>query len=481
MTVFLRWERALIGLPVLLILLSTACAVHEPITSVEPTEALPESFSGGSTLPPVDRWWKQFENRDLERLIDEALSGNLTLRTAWARLDQARRLAIIAGAGQYPGLELGLGVQQYNAGGSLPPGAIESQKDFSGAMTLSYQVDLWKKITNNRLAAVLDFEAGREDLEATALTITSSVAELWASLVEQDAFLLLLEEQLEVGNDYLKLVEARFGRGISSAVDVYQQRLLVESIREEFPKTEMQQRLLQHQLALLLGIQPTAALSMTGGELPLIKELPPTGIPARELRNRPDVRAAELRLFAADHRVAMAVADRFPSISISATAGSQTGEISNLFDQWFTNLAGNLVMPLFDAGRRKAEVERNRSVVIERFYQWESVLLNALTEVEDALVREEGLLKTYSSTIKQVELAQLTLDRSRALYINGLTDYLTVLTSLRALQNLQRVEINIRKSLISNRIKLHSALGGSWTSELIEPERPSVTISLRGD
>jgi outer membrane protein TolC len=249
----------------------------------------------------------------------------------------------------------------------------------------------------------------------------------------------------------------------------------VESIREQFPKTKMQQKLLQHQLALLLGRQPTATMPLIGSRLPLIKELPPTGIPAKDLRNRPDVRAAELRLFAADHRVGMAVADRFPSISISATAGSQAGEISSIFDQWLTNLAGNLMVPLFDAGRRKAEVERNLSIVSERFYQWEAVLLNAFAEVEDALVKEDGLLKTYSSTVKQVELAQLTLDRSRALYINGLTDYLTVLTSLRALQNLQRVEINIRKTLISNRIKLHSALGGSWTSELIEPKGPFVT------
>jgi NodT family efflux transporter outer membrane factor (OMF) lipoprotein len=475
MTVFLRWERAVIGLAVLLILFSTACAVHKPITSVEPTEALPDSFSGGSTLPPVDCWWEQFENRDLERLVNEALSGSLTLRMAWSRLDQARQLAKIAGAGHYPGLEFGIGIQQRNSGGTLPPDSTESLRDFSGSITLSYQVDLWKKITNNRLAVVLDFEAGREDLEATALTITSSVAELWTSLAEQDAFLLLLEDQLEVGNDYLKLVEARFGRGISSAVDVYQQRLLVESIRGQFPKTKMQQKLLQHQLALLLGRQPMTVLHMTGSKLPLIKDLPPTGIPAKDLRNRPDLRAAELRLFAADHRVGMAVVDRFPSISISATAGSQAREISSIFDQWFTNLAGNLMVPLFDAGRRKAEVERNRAIVRERFYQWEAVLLNAFAEVEDALVKEDGLLKTYSSTIKQVELAQLTLDRSRALYTNGLTDYLTVLTSLRALQNLQRVEINIRKTLISNRIKLHSALGGSWPSELIEPQNPNIT------
>ncbi|MFC1495048.1 efflux transporter outer membrane subunit [Thermodesulfobacteriota bacterium] len=470
MTALLRWKKILIGQFILLILLSASCAVYKPITSIKPTESLPDSFSEGPALPPIDCWWEQFENSELEQFIDEALSGNLTLKMAWSRLDQARQLAKIAGAGSYPGLDSGFSTQQSDFRGSLPPGSVKRIRDFSVTMTLSYQVDLWKKIKNSRLSAVLDFEAGREDLEATALAITSGVAELWASLAEQDAYLQLLEEQLEVAESYLELVEARFGRGLSSAVDVYQQRLHVENIKEQFPVTRMQQKLLKNQLALLLGKQPTADIYLAGSELPMIKGLPPMGIPAEILRDRPDVRAAELRLFAADHRVATAVADRFPSISFSVTGGSQAGTVSNLFEQWFTNLAGNIMAPLFDAGRRKAEVKRNQAVVRERFYQWEAVLLNAFSEVEDALAGEEGLSETYSSTIKQVELARRTLDRSRALYVNGLTDYLTVLTSLQSLQNLQRVEINTRKSLLSNRIKLHSALGGSWTGTLIEPQ-----------
>lgn len=475
MTVLSRWKKTLTGSVILLILLSASCSVYKPITSVKPTEPLPGSFSEGPALPPIDCWWKQFENSELERLIDEALSRNLTLKMAWSRLDQARQLAKIAGAGAYPSLDSGFSAQQSDFRGSLPPGSVKRLRDFSANMTLSYQVDLWKKITNSQLSAVLDFEAGREDLESTALAITSGVADLWASLVEQDAYFQLLKEQLEVGKSYLELVEARFGRGLSSAVDVYQQRLHVENIREQFPATKMQQKLLRNQLALLLGKQPTAAISMTESILPMIKDIPPTGIPAEILRDRPDVRAAELRLFAADHRAAAAVADRFPSISFSATAGSQSGTVSSLFEQWFTNLAGNLMAPLFDAGRRKAEVKRNQAVVRERFYQWEAVLLNAFAEVEDALAREEGLSETYSSTTKQVELARRTLDRSRALYVNGLTDYLTVLTSLQSLQNLQRVEISIRKSLLSNRIKLHSALGGSWTGELTEPRNNLIT------
>jgi NodT family efflux transporter outer membrane factor (OMF) lipoprotein len=473
-------QGALGGLLLLLMLLFPACAVHKPMTEVEPPEALPETFSGGDQLPPADRWWEAFGDENLDRLVEEALAGNLTLNMAWARLDQARQLARIAGAGRYPGLDTAFSAQRQHYGGGLPPtvppSIPETLDTFSATLSLSYQVDLWKKISNSRKAAVLDFEAGRGDLEATALTIASAVAEIWASLAAQQAGLELLEEQLEVGESFLTLVEARFGGGLSSAVEVYQQRLQVEGTRGTVPEVRMQLQLLRHQLTLLLGRQPTADLPLPGGGLPLLTDLPPAGVPAEVLRNRPDVRAAELRLFAADHRVAVAVADRFPSISISATLGGQANEFNEVLDKWFTNLAGNLLGPVFDAGRRKAEAERNRAVVRERWYQWQTALLTAYTEVEDALVRDEGLRETHHTTVLQVELAQLSLDRSRALYAQGLTDYLTVLTSLQALQNLQRAEIGTRKAIISNRIRLHLALGGAWPAELVAPEHQK-TIS----
>jgi len=464
----------LLILLVLLVLLFPACTVHKPMTEVEPPEALPETFSDGEPLPTTGRWWEELGDEDLDRLVEEALSENLTLRMAWARLDQARQLARVAGAGRYPGLDAAFSAQRQHYGGglppTLPPTIPETLDTFSATLTLSYQVDLWKKISNSRKAAVLDFEASRGDLEATTLTVASGVAEIWASLAAQQAGLQLLEDQLTVGESFLRLVEARFGGGLSSAVDVYQQRLQVENTRGQIPQVRMQLQLLKHQLALLLGRQPTADVPLPGGELPLLVDLPPTGIPAEILRSRPDVRAAELRLFAADHRVAVAVADRFPTIGISATLGGQANEFSDVLDQWFTNLAGNLLGPVFDAGRRKAEAERNRAVVRERWYQWQATLLTAFAEVEDALVMEKGLLETHRTTVRQVELAQLTLDRSRALYVGGLTDYLTVLTSLQALQNLQRAEIGTRKAIISNRIRLHLALGGAWPAELVEPE-----------
>ena len=462
-------------LAVFIFLPVTACTVYKPIKSIEPQVALPESFSTGQPLPPIDRWWLEFGDENIETLVNEALSENLTLRMAWSRLDQARQVAKIAGTGRYPELDIEVGGQHQHTSGNLSPDSPENLNVFHTNLTLGYQLDLWKKIENSRLAASLEFEAGKEDLMATALTVAANTVELWASLMEQEALFDLLEDQLEVVTNYLKLVKSRFGQGLSSAVEVYQQKQQVENIRAQFPKIRLQRKLLEHQLSIMLGRPPSNSVALSGDELPELKALPPTGIPAEILRKRPDVRAVELRLMAADHRVASAVADRFPSINLSASIGNQSDEVSNLFDSFISTFAGNIMSPLFDAGKRKAESDRNKAVVRELFYQWKAVFLKSYSEVEDALVTEEELLKTYEITQKQVKLAQLTLDRSRDLYINGLADYLTVLTSLQSLQNLQRTEINIRKSLLSNRIKLHGALGGSWSEKLVPPQITPIT------
>jgi outer membrane protein TolC len=206
-------------------------------------------------------------------------------------------------------------------------------------------------------------------------------------------------------------------------------------------------------------------------ELPVLPPLPASGVPLEALRARPDVRAAELQLTAADHRLAVAIADRYPSLSLSAAAGGQAESFSDVLDQWFLNLAANLLAPVFDGGRRAAEADRNRAVVEERFYAWESALLAACAEVEDGLVAERGLDQTNRILGTQLELAEASLERSRALYVNGLTDYLTVLTALQSLQNLQRQAISTRQELLANRISLHIALGGSWSGSL-EPPTP---------
>jgi NodT family efflux transporter outer membrane factor (OMF) lipoprotein len=454
----------------ILLLLTGSCASYSPVTDVEPRVELPESFSEQG-IEAEDRWWLQLEDTALGELVDTVLADSLTLRMAWSRLDQMRAVARMAGAGRYPSADLLVSGERQRLGGELPPTQPQSTVDtMLASVSVSYQVDLWQKIANSRRAELLALQASRQDLEATALAVTAAAAELWYSIAAEQATIALLEEQLAVGEAYLDLVQVRFANGLASAMDVYQQRLQVATTHGQIPVSETRLGRLRHQLALLQGRQPQARIALPNGRLPVLPELPATGVPATRLRRRPDVRASELRLIAADHRLAVAIADRLPSLSISAASGGQAASFSQVLDQWFVNLAASIFAPILDGGRRQAEVERKRAVVEERFYAWEADLLNACLEVEDALLQEQGLRERSEILANQVVLAEAALERSRALYVNGLTDYLNVLTSLQSLQSLQRAAISIRLELLNNRIRLYLALGGSWPASLQPPE-----------
>ena len=174
---------------------------------------------------------------------------------------------------------------------------------------------------------------------------------------------------------------------------------------------------------------------------------------------------------AADREIAVAIADLLPAVRINVSAGFQSGNTSSLFDDTVWNLAGGLVQPFFDAGRRDAEVRRNRAVLVERLEAFGERFLVALREVEDALVRERNQLELLDRVRGQVETARKTLVESELLFVNGQIEYLDVITAIQTLQRLERQEIAVRQGLLANRATLHLALGGDWTRDLEPPDR----------
>jgi multidrug efflux system outer membrane protein len=464
----------MVGTSMILVLFLSGCAVHKDMERVKPDSVVPDSFSQQGQAEMPDRWWRVFQDSDLDSVIDSALQNNLNLRLAWSRLDQLKAVLRITDSAIYPQVNGAIAAQRTRNGEASFFQPDKTVDAFSISSTAAYQVDLWKKIDSSRQAELLGFQATRKDIEATSMTIVSAVAEIWYSLAEQEAVLLLLQEQLKVNQDFLDLVELRFSQGAASAVDVYQQRLQLEGTRNQIPQVETTIKVLKHQLALLLGKNPTDEVLMPGKRLPSLPELPRMGIPLEIVRKRPDVRSAELRIYSADKKIAVAIADRFPSLSISTGAGAQASDLSDLIDNWFVNLAGNLLGPIFDGGRRQAEVDRTKAVLKEKVIAWKQSILTALKEVEDTLVQESGQNKVLAGVKGQIALAEQTLTQAKSRYVNGLSSYLNVLTSLQALQNLERSEISLRKQLISNRIKLYVALGGTWTEELQQPGESSV-------
>jgi outer membrane protein TolC len=211
--------------------------------------------------------------------------------------------------------------------------------------------------------------------------------------------------------------------------------------------------------------------------LPDLPPFPKTGIPLDILTARPDIESSFLRLKSADYRVAAAVADRFPQLTLSAefsTSGNRTGD---LFNNWFSTLAGNLFGPLFDGGLRKAEVARNESIARQLFYNHGETILEAIGEVEDGLVREKEQQIALDSLKTQLQYAAETIEHVGTRYRQGAEDYQRVLLALLSHQNLQRSILSSERQLINFRISLYRALSGRIPELEIEPTGKSTYLS----
>jgi len=228
---------------------------------------------------------------------------------------------------------------------------------------------------------------------------------------------------------------------------------------------------LEHLLAILTGRAPGGLALPARAALQAPPPLPSTGLPSALIQRRPDVRSAYIAVGAANSRLAVAIAEQYPRIDLSASLSTVATAPGDLFSRWLASLAGQIVGPLIDSGRRAAEVERNRAVVSERLNAYEDAVLTALGEVEDALARERRQRDKVASLERQVALADQVIERLRNRYTQGATDYIDVLTALASQQSAARQLLTARRALIGFRIELARALAGGWE---LSPPPPRV-------
>ncbi len=468
--------------------LAGGCMVHQTGES-HPPLGMPGAFSASGEAPLADHWWEAFGDPHLTALVDEALAGNFTIRSAWDRLDQARAVAQKAGAPLWPFLDGTAGASRSvteNEGegttggrggfGGTPGGTVRTYTtDVSLGLTASYEVDLWGRIRSARDAAILDVAASAEDLRAAAITLSAQIAGTWLRMGELRGRLAILDDQHATNEQVLELITLRFRRGRAGATDVLQQRQLVEATRGERTLVQSGIAVLEHQLAILLGRAPGTANLPEVTAVPPLPPLPETGLPADLLRRRPDVLASELRVRSADARVGAAVADQFPRLSLAATVGTSAEQVRDLFDNWVATLAANVVAPLFDANLRGAEVHRTRALLSERLNVYGQTVLDALAEVEDALVQEARQAENVASLERQLALARQASEQTLANYTKGTDDFTRYLTTLLSYQNLEKATLQARRDLALFRVDLYRALAGGWTMD-----RPP-TPALGGD
>ena len=435
----------------------------------EPTQlgiALPETYSlYEEAVPAPDRWWETFGSEELNLLITETLDTNLTLKIFLARLEQSQALAVQAGADRSPDLNLRAGASETSR--SIGDQTV-SDSSFNLSLVSNWELDFWGRVRAEYSAALLDVEASREDLYAATFTLASEVTLKWLEVISVRSQLALYQEQLETNQTILELMELRYLKGLANVLDIYQQRQAVAENEAGFPQLEARLQTLLHDLAVLGGKPPRAELGLKTAKFPDLSGQPEAGIPADLLSRRPDLRAAGLKLRAAESQVAAARADKLPAVNLSATAGFRSATFSDLLERWLTTLATNLTWPLYTSGKKTAAVTRQEKIVEERLAFYGQAVLNAIREVEDAMVREHRQTDYIESLNRQLEISRNGFREAVSRYRKGLSDYLPVLTALTSTQRLERTIVQARLERLNQRVKLHRALGGGWMSEEFE-------------
>ncbi len=442
---------------ILFLLFISSCAKIPSLSPDTTPVELPANFSEMGEQQIQHFWWYEFGDVSLHALIDKALADNQSLKVYGERLAQAEALARKTGAELYPSIDFEGSVKKSR---SQNAGVTSTSTSLLLGIAASYEIDLWGRLTADKDAAFFDARASAEDLQAASLSIAAQLANIWYQLAASFSQQELLVQQLEVNKVGLELVKLRFGAGQIEIADLLQQKQLIESKNGALAQQRAITSLLENQIAILVGVSPGL---FTLPAMPKLIDLPPlpaTGVPLDLLTNRPDIRSKYLELFAADKRVAVAVADRYPRLSLSAKLNTSGTSIRDLFDNWLASIAANILSPLFDGGSIQAEVERTEAVAREKLYAYGESLLMAMSEVENALVQEKEQLLLIKSLEIQLDLATKTVQSLKDRYKQGSADYQRILSALLSQQSLQSSLVTGRQQLIGYRIDLYRSLGG---------------------
>jgi outer membrane protein, multidrug efflux system len=456
----------------------TGCAVGP--NYARPPVNPPASFRAPEPLPPQQAaslaglgWFDVFKDEQLQSLIRTALARNYDLRDAVARVEQARANLGITRSDQFPQLSASgsLEMTRLSRDGNLPLPAtfVPSQNrnwGQAGLNILSFEIDIWGRLRRATEAARANLLNADENRKAVVTTLVSEVAADYFQLLQLDYNLQISRDTLATRQDSLRLVQERRGGGVATLLDLRQAEELVSSAAQTIPATQQQIEQMENQISLLLGRNPG---HIERESRFIDQEMPPevpTGLPSELLERRPDIRAAEQALIAANAKIGVAKAAYFPQISLSGFLGGQSTQLSSLFSGPHTawSFVPQVTQPIFTAGRLRSNVKLAEAEHESALVQYEKTIQTAFTEVSNALIAHQ---RTRESHTEQEKLVAALEDRKRLAYVRyrgGVDTQLNALDADRDLFQAQLMLAQIRLSELLSVVDLYKALGGGWQS-----------------
>ncbi len=400
-------------------------------------------------------WWQRALADDLANAVERALAANAELRRLQAERDAARARLDQARANR------GLTVDGF-ANASIEDQSGDGSDRQAVGIDADLPIDINGALGDRVRAAQRELTAAEADLVQNRSDLALDFALAAIDDAEATQRLILLNKQIDIAQELLRLIELRFTQGLTSSVDVLQQRDQLAGLRQDIPVANRDRRLAGNALRRVASTTPDQELPYTDDDLPTIVSTFPPLQPVDLLDERADLRAQRARLEAADARFAAALADRWPTLSLSGSAIART--VSGDFER-IVSAAIAAALTLFDSGSKHAIAAERRADLVaagERYLRdWIEIVLG----IDDLLHEEASLRQRIELSLQRLQTAKALLDATQRRYRRGVSDYLPVLEALRSLQQQQRDHLALQAELARTRLRLHHALGSPQPQE----------------
>jgi multidrug efflux system outer membrane protein len=438
-----------------------------------PDVVLPEEYPSkdiqqGATVG-LD-WWTLYRDATLDELIAAARAGNADMRLAAARVQEAEAVLREARGALFPDVSAGYSATRNRVSTRTEPpptttAGLERTQHQLLAST-SFELDFWGRFARASEAAQANLLASQLSQDVVALTLAGATAQTYFALRSLDAQVEVLDNTLRLRRDSLDIAKARADVGLASELDVHQAQGALADALFQRRDAQRSRALVERQLGQLSG---RLDLKLGGADLFAlpIPPTPPSGLPSALLDRRPDIRAAEESLIAANAQIGVARAALFPTISLTAALGTQSAELAELMASgagiW--TLGFGLALPIFDAGRRSARVDQAAARREQSLANYQRSIESAFREVADALVNAGQSAQAESELQARLEAARNALELSRIRYESGYSPYLEVLDAQRTANDAELAFVRNRQARLAFSVDLMKALGGGWVEK----------------
>ena len=427
-----------------------------------------------TTAEPDPRWWQGFNDAELSSLVDRLARQNLTLKAAAERILQGRSERDVAASAGLPQIAGRASYQRfrYSTDGNplglvVPrPGAHPENDIYDYGLESSWELDLFGRVRRNVEAAEASTQSAVEDRNDALLAAEAELAQDYISLRGIQTQLAIARDNLTLAEQDTRLVESRQTFGVATDLETAQARSQQEAVAETLPPLQGRQATLINAMGLLLA-QPPRALEaelQRPAALPAVPLLVPVGLPATLVRRRPDIRRAEARLHAATARTGVAVAEFYPDVSLAGSFDSNSFNFRDAFNFYsrMFEVGPSVSIPLFQGGRLRGTLRLRESQQREAAIDFQSTLLGAWREVDDALTDYSQVQIRRQHAANAAIQARLALSAARQRYLAGAASFLNVTSAQAQLLKTQNDLANSDTETAIDLVRLYRALGGGW-------------------